>query len=130
MMVLQELVAPCGMNCALCQAYQGKGLPCFGCGKSSKRKSCQNCSILKCDKKTRFCYECADYPCKRLKQLDQRYQSKYKMSMLENLDYIKTKGIDEFIKQQNKKYTCTKCGKLRTVHQEDCFYCTNMKKNI
>lgn len=128
-MILQELIAPCGMNCALCQTYQGKGLECFGCGKTSKRKSCQNCSILKCDKKRIFCYECSNYPCKRLKQLDQRYRTKYKMSMIENLDYIKTKGIDEFIKQQNKKYTCTKCGKLRSVHQEHCLYCSSIEKN-
>lgn len=45
-MKVKNLIAPCGMNCALCQAYQGKGLKCFGCGNMSKRKSCQNCFIF------------------------------------------------------------------------------------
>lgn len=42
-MTLEQLVAPCGMNCALCQAYQGKGLACNGCGHGGERKACQNC---------------------------------------------------------------------------------------
>lgn len=127
MLDLRELIAPCGMNCALCQAYQGKGLSCLGCGQESKRKSCQNCSILKCQNKEKFCFECPDYPCQRLKQLDQRYKTKYKMSMLENLDYIHKYGLDALIEQQNKKYRCKKCGQLKTVHQEYCIYCLNNK---
>ena len=38
-MKTKNLIAPCGMNCALCQAYQGKGSKCFDCGNMSKRKS-------------------------------------------------------------------------------------------
>lgn len=122
-----KLIAPCGMNCALCQAYQGKGLKCMGCGNETLRKSCQNCTILKCGNKKQFCFECVNYPCSRLKRLDKRYRNNYNMSMLENLDYIKIHGIDEFIKQQRKKYTCEACGELRSVHQNDCLHC---KKNI
>ena len=73
-MTQQQLVAPCGMNCALCQAYQGKGLACH---------ACQNCSIQKCENKKTFCFECTRYPCKRLKALDKRYRTKYHMSIPE-----------------------------------------------
>lgn len=86
-MTLEQLVAPCGMNCALCQAYQGKGLACNGCGHGGERKACRNCSIQKCAGKKAFCFECAVYPCKRLKALDKRYRTKYHMSMLENLAF-------------------------------------------
>lgn len=46
------LIAPCGMNCMLCQAYQGKGLSCQGCGQKTQRKSCQNCLIYRCPEKS------------------------------------------------------------------------------
>lgn len=113
------------MNCALCQAYQGKGLKCNGCGKVSKRKSCINCSILRCDKKNRFCFECDIYPCTRLRKLDNRYKSKYGMSMIDNLEMIKIKGISYFLEEQQRKYVCSNCGNLRTVHQNYCLYCKN-----
>ena len=120
---MNQLIAPCGMNCALCQAYQGKGLACRGCGLGGERKACQNCSIRKCHKKEDFCFECPDYPCKRLKALDKRYRTKYQMSMLENLEFIRAKGLDAFVIEQENRYRCSRCGKLRTVHQEYCLYC-------
>lgn len=118
-----NLIAPCGMNCMLCQAYQGKGLPCDGCGHNTLRKSCQNCSIYKCDKKKRFCYECHSYPCLRLKNLDKRYRHKYHMSMLENLEYIQKYGLEKFVTWQKEKYRCHHCGHLKKVHQGVCLYC-------
>lgn len=124
----QDLIAPCGMNCMLCQAYQGKGLPCKGCGQETCRKSCQNCSIYQCDKKTRFCYECSNYPCSRLKKLDKRYRQKYRMSMLDNLEYIQKYGVNEFIVWQTDKYTCSYCGQLKTVHQNICLHCGNIEE--
>lgn len=127
-MTQQQLVAPCGMNCALCQAYQGKGLACHGYGHGGERKACQNCSIQKCENKKAFCFECTQYPCKRLKALDKRYRTKYHMSMLENLALIQTNGLDEFVRQQNERYRCSNCGKLRTVHQDYCLYCAAMDK--
>ncbi|OUN17380.1 hypothetical protein B5G38_02325 [Gemmiger sp. An87] len=128
MTLQQPIVAPCGMNCALCQAYQGKGLACNGCGQGGERKACQNCSIRQCEHKTAFCFECAGYPCKRLKALDKRYRTRYHMSMLENLAFIQANGLEEFVRQQNEKYRCARCGKLRTVHQDHCLYCAQMDK--
>ena len=92
------------------------------------RKSCLNCAISNCDKKEDYCFECMEYPCKRLKYLDKQYRLKYKMSILENLDYIKQKGEEAFIASQSQKYTCPDCGKLRTVHYEYCIYCKQEKK--
>ncbi|MEE0709031.1 MAG: DUF3795 domain-containing protein [Gemmiger sp.] len=127
-MTQQQLVAPCRMNCALCQAYQGKGRACHGCGHGGERKACQNCSIQKCKNKKTFCFECTQYPCKRLKALDKRYRTKYHMSMLENLALIQANGLDEFVRQQNERYRCSSCGKLRTVHQDYCLYCAAIAK--
>ncbi len=45
------------------------------------------------------------------------------MSMIENLMEIKEKGIDEFIKNQYKKYKCPKCNNLISIHNKKCFVC-------
>ena len=87
-------IAPCGMNCALCYAFQDRKKPCSGCRSkmAEVRKNCRNCLILSCDKKEYYCFECSIFPCRRLKSLDARYRIKYGMSMLENLIFIKEKG--------------------------------------
>jgi hypothetical protein len=90
-----ELIAPCGMNCALCRAYiaysrgiprkRGKLIYCSGCLPRGK-----NCFIKrKCSKLTnhevQFCYECEAMPCKNIDRIDRRYRERYGMSMVENL---------------------------------------------
>lgn len=129
-----ELVSPCGMNCSICANYlamknqvRNKGVKmayCKGCIPRNK-----NCSFLKkhCDKLSSnlvdFCFECNDFPCLRLTNLDEKYKSKYKMSMIENLILIKNKGIEEFIDSQKRKWKCGKCGNLLSCHNGLCFNC-------
>ena len=61
--------------------------------------------MLHCKKKSgNFC-DCKDLPCKRLKSLDKRYRTKYGMSMIDNLQYIKKHGIRNFLKKEEKKWT-------------------------
>lgn len=68
------------------------------------------------------------YPCKRLKALDKRYRTRYHMSMLENLAFLQANGLEEFVRQQDEKYRCARCGKPRTVHQEYCIHCATLEK--
>jgi hypothetical protein len=94
------LIAPCGMNCALCSGYlalkndlRSKGIRminCTGCRTRNK-----DCAFLKghCSKLSKgeliFCFECTSFPCDRLKTIDKRYRARYRMSMIENLNLIK-----------------------------------------
>jgi hypothetical protein len=48
------------------------------------------------------------FPCERLKRLDKRYREKYGMSEVENLEYIRDEGIDNFIKSERKKWQSDK----------------------
>lgn len=130
----ENLIAPCGMNCALCIAYIGqkndinkKGFNrkyCEGC--LPRGKGClhmgDRCELLR-DGKVRFCYECEQYPCKRLKSLDKRYRTKYHMSMLENLDAIKQRGMQSFLGSQEKQWNCPKCGGNICCHNGLCLKC-------
>jgi len=75
---------------------------CPGCRKSSADKavSVQRCIIVKCTylkkPKSKFCYECEKFPCKRMNQLDKRYRTKYRTSFIENLVMIKKMGLQIF----------------------------------
>ncbi len=92
------LIAPCGMNCAICSGYLRAKNRCFGCRTITTQEYCKNCIIRNCsflkENKIKFCSsKCGKYPCKRLKDLDKRYRTKYDMSMLENLENIEHSGV-------------------------------------
>lgn len=123
------MIAPCGMNCWLCIAYLRDRNPCPGCRGDDrvKPKTRSACRIKKCEKmakgKTTYCFGCADFPCDRLKHLDKLYRTKYGMSMIDNLNRIKESGIRQFVKDEEKKWTCPNCGELICVHKPQCLHC-------
>lgn len=121
-------IAPCGMNCSLCLAYQREKNRCAGCNTITEKKvsHLSTCKIRNCEEMpgSGFCYSCTEFPCKGLKQLDKRYRTKYGMSMIENLEQIKANGIEAFSKQELKKWAC-KCGALLCVHRPLCLKCGN-----
>ncbi len=127
----QELIAPCGMNCGICIGY-------FGYAKNGRKRKdiyegCRikdkNCAFIKkqCEKLSKkeveYCFECEDFPCENLEKLDKRYQEKYDMSMIKNLEFIKENGINLFLKQQEEKYKCPNCGGVICVHNKKCYNC-------
>ncbi len=125
----RSLIAPCGMNCGTCIAYLRTKKKCPGCRIyfADKSVSVQRCIVIKCEhlEKTdsKFCYECGKYPCKRIKQLDKRYRTKYRTSFIENLKIIKEKGIDYFLLFEVERRTCKNCGSVLSVHRENCLLC-------
>ncbi len=130
----EKLIAPCGMNCGICISFlamknelnkQGfKKKYCPGCLVRGK-----NCIFMKnhCELLgkglVRFCYECGKYPCKRLKELDKRYRTKYHMSMLENLEFIKGHGIERFLEKEEAKWRCPDCCDVLCCHNGLCLNC-------
>jgi hypothetical protein len=129
----EELIAPCGMNCNICSRYlalkndiRGKGIRmayCSGClpqGKDCHYK--RQCGLLG-KGLVRFCHDCHDFPCRRLKTLDKRYRTFYHMSMIENLRYIKENGIRRFLDREKERWRCPQCGELICCHNGICFNC-------
>ena len=120
-----ELIAPCGMNCNLCLGYLREKNKCPGCNsidnKNSYHVRCiiRNCKILQ-QNKWKYCSsKCDKFPCTRLKNLDKRYRTKYGMSMIENLNHIDEKGIEEFLRQEEKRWI--KEDKIFCVHRKMYF---------
>lgn len=132
--MIGELIAPCGMNCGVCSGYlsfkndtRSKGIGktyCTGCRPRGK-----NCAFMKkkCDLlgngRVQYCYECGDFPCRRLKHLDERYRTLYHMSMIENLEYIQEHGITSFLEKEAQKWKCPDCGGTICCHNGICFTC-------
>ena len=123
-----KLIAPCGMNCAICLGFLRERKRCDGCW-SPERNCSKNCTIRSCIfRKGKYCFDCDSFPCGRLLQLDSRYRKNYGMSMLENLHTIKISGIRNFIKTEKNHWTCSKCGGTICVHRGFCFACGEKKE--
>lgn len=126
------------MNCGICSGYlayannvdkkRGKIIHCSGCLPRNKRCAFvkKHCELL-INNKVRFCYECPNFPCERLQTLDKRYRTKYGMSVIENLEFIRDNGIDKFLRRQAKKYKCPTCGAMICIHNGKCYHCQHIE---
>ncbi len=102
-----KMIAPCGMNCGICKEHLRQNNPCSGCYDFTqiRPKSRDLCPMRNCEKRNgKFCFDCGEYPCKRLAMLDKRYRTKYGMSEIENLDYIRDNGIRRFIEREHQRW--------------------------
>ena len=133
----EELIAHCGMNCRICLAYFGytstgkkRKMICIGCKQTDK--SCGHlkkyCKILT-KNEVEYCYQCNDFSCNQLQKLDSKYRERYDMSMIENLEYIRDNGMDNFLGKQEKKYQCPECGGVICVHNRKCYSCENSNED-
>jgi hypothetical protein len=129
-----NLVAPCGIECGVCELYTcrdnlqlysallSKGIPedkipCEGC-----RIVRGNCPVIsgKCEtfvcrteKGLDFCYDCTDFPCSMLNPSADRADVLPHNLKVFNLCTIKSKGIDTFIEESSlikQKYYKGKIG--------------------
>jgi hypothetical protein len=139
--ISKELIAPCGMNCAICSRYLShvnnlKRSQCIGCRPGNKKcsylfKKCSGInSTLKGNATANFCFECDQYPCKQINRMDNRYRKNYDMSVKDNLEYIKKVGINKFKEEQYKKYCCLQCGGLISIHNKKCFKCDTITRLV
>jgi Protein of unknown function (DUF3795) len=129
-----DLIAPCGMNCAICSAFLARArgvkeygiqIPyCAGC--RPRNKQCaflkKRCHLIR-EGTVRFCFACPQYPCDRLKKIDRRYRERYRMSMLLNLTKIQQRGIEAFLQSEDEKSKCSDCGGTICCHNGICFDC-------
>ena len=127
-----DLIAPCGMNCAVCVAYFGYTMleekrksVCPGC--RPRNKECaflkRHCALLSRNE-VQFCSDCDQFPCMHLKRLDNRYRAKYNTSMIDNLNSIRNHGMEKFLYSQAEKHRCPKCGETLCVHTNRCYNCS------
>ena len=124
------MFAPCGINCAVCFKHvdiEKSGTPCEGClnGDSGKTERCRTCIIKSCAQKKGHeqCYECQDFPCKLIEDLDQSYIERFQISLVGNSGIASTRGVTVFLEQERQKWTCPKCGGAICLQEGICSDC-------
>lgn len=123
------LIAPCGINCGICLAYLRERNKCYGCrvNPAENLKTREKCKIKNCiflqETISGFCFECKEYPCQRLKQLDKRYRTKYRENVIDNLNSIKVIGLNRFVEAEVERWKCKNCGSTICVHRDNCLKC-------
>jgi len=139
--IAEDLIAPCGMNCAICSNYLAYSnnlnrSQCTGCRTSNKKctylfekRSGINHS-LEGNANAKFCFECDQYPCKEIDRMDKRYRSNYGMSVKQNLEFVRDNGATAFLENQHEKYGCAGCGELTSVHNQKCFKCDEITRLV
>jgi hypothetical protein len=127
----KDELAPCGAFCMACPSYKKSCLGCSSDNKDQKRKSKWSCKIRLCcyeKKHIDYCAYCEDFPCKTIdkkiiKSHEGDYRFKYRHEIPDNLKKIKLLGIDEFIEQKKKDFTCKYCGGTVFFYYYKCNQC-------
>ncbi len=121
------MVAPCGINCAVCYRHLKKKKPCPGCRgqDDSKPEHCRKCAIKDCAVKQDhdFCFQCPSFPCPRIKRLDKRYRERYHVSLIDNAIALNQIGMAQYIREERARWTCAACGGVICMHDRVCSEC-------
>jgi len=121
------LFAPCGMNCLVCYVHLKEKKPCSGClgDDDNKPDRCRTCTIKKCAHGKGFshCYECGEFPCKGVRNLEKSYNTRYQASLIANSNIVKTCGLEHFQKADSEKWKCGSCGGVISLHDRVCSEC-------
>lgn len=96
----------CGIDCGLCPRFHTKGdSVCPGCGGPDFKLKHPSCGFVSCcviKKGLEVCSDCKEYPCNRFDSEKQGFDSFVThKKVFSNLNEIKEKGVDTFIKQQS-----------------------------
>jgi predicted amidophosphoribosyltransferase len=137
-----QLLGICGVYCGACPTYRAyndndqtlfnwivkRGMPpdqifCKGCGSDVLNEWCANCVFKRCTnkKEVAYCFECKDFPCKKL--IDFSKTRPHRTLGLNNLKRFKKINIEKWLKQQEKRWMCSKCGKKLHWYSEECPNC-------
>nr|MDO8097685.1 DUF1028 domain-containing protein [Candidatus Njordarchaeota archaeon] len=133
----------CGIYCGACSTYRAyndndealsdwvkkMGMPsdqvfCKGCGSDLVNEWCSNCKFKKCrkDKGATYCFECDDFACQML--IDFSKTRPHRTLGLKNLERLRSgTSIQEWLKQQEKRWMCSLCGKKLHWYSEKCPSC-------
>ena len=126
------MFAPCGMNCMVCYKHCYHKKLCAGClnGDTGKQEHCRKCKIKDCvcQKGLFYCFECFNFPCKLIKNLEKSYNKRYQASLMENSKFVQQYGLEKFMQKQKERYTCSKCEGIISIHDRECSECQEKVK--
>jgi hypothetical protein len=147
---LKQLVGICGIYCGTCPMYlapqyhgieylkessKKTGLPveeirCGGCLSDQLYSSCKECrhGFRECanEKHVTWCFQCHDFPCHRLHSFLNIHIVEgisHHAKLIEELQYMREHGIEDWLEKQDRASRCSKCGKVLYWFDRKCPDC-------
>lgn len=147
---LSKLVGICGLYCGTCPSYlayrkndieymerrsQKEGysldeLRCDGCLSDKVAAHCKDCRhgfrTCAAEKQVNWCFECDEFPCQRLIDFTGVHVVNgisHHEHIIDDLQYMKKHGIEEWVKTQDKAARCSGCGEVLYWFDHECPDC-------
>lgn len=101
-------------------------IKCRGCKNEEVFVNCGGCPIRNCarGRGLEYCIECREFPCELRKQLRHAEEIlPQTKTELKNLNTIKEKGLDFWLKEQEQLWKCPRCQASFTWWAEKCSGC-------
>ncbi len=139
----RELAGYCGLYCGSCETFRAwkekdaallmkeaaeSGRPiedirCDGCKSAEVIFWCSRCRIKECaeGKGLEFCFECRDFPCGVL--LEFEGSAEHHEGVIQELKRIREVGVDDWLREQDRRWRCPHCRDRITYYDERCRHC-------
>jgi len=106
-------------------------MECHGCKSDHPAEFAQICRIRNCarEKGFDFCFECEDYHCERLRDFLEAHAA-HPAIHLNNLERIKSAGLENWLSEQEKRWSCPSCGKKFHFDETTCIQCGSKLYNL
>jgi Protein of unknown function (DUF3795) len=143
-----NLIGVCGIYCGACLIYRAykdndqklihyleeNGLSkelirCEGCISGDVSPTCAQCKFRDCAKQKglTYCFECKDMPCSMIVELAEKRSKADNLPHLTlcpaNLQSLKHNNAQEWLKQQERRWKCSLCGKKMHWYSKSCPDC-------
>jgi hypothetical protein len=103
------------------------GLLCDGClSGGTLAPHCQRCNIRLCaleKQKDAHCAGCSELPCARITNLIMMGNYLHRAEYLPNLEKIRRMGVQDWVKYEEKRWSCPKCGLPLSWYDAKCVGC-------
>lgn len=138
----KELVSPCGLYCGVCSIHYADAhndqklkekiagaygetpdkIKCDGCRSQNVYWYCTKCPVKSCvlEKGYEGCYQCGDFPCDKV---DSFPVPEGKRHILRAVPEWKRLGTEEWVKAEERLFSCRACGALSFRGSKKCRAC-------
>lgn len=136
--------AYCGLYCGSCTVFMAvknktinklaeewqkdaDDIICYGCKSQKVAEFCRTCALKTCAaaKGVEFCIECDDFPCQPLEDFKNSGRYPYHREVNDYLKNIKEHGVQQWLKDMKKRWSCSQCGREHDWFTLECPGCGN-----
>ena len=99
-----------------------ENMVCEGCMSEKPFQFARTCSVRACaqEKRLEGCHQCSDFPCNNIRNFP---LEPARDKILESIPRWKELGTERWVAEQEKRYTCPKCGTLLHRYATGCTNC-------